>query len=58
MPVVHFLNVRSGDCSIIKHGSGRISIIDVNNASPARESEAGAVSERGGAVSGSDRFQP
>jgi competence protein ComEC len=28
----HFLNVKDGDCSIIKHGSGHISIIDVCNA--------------------------
>lgn len=28
----HFLNVKDGDCSIIEHGSGRISVIDVCNA--------------------------
>lgn len=33
MPRVHFLNVRNGDCSIIEHGSGRVSVIDVNCAS-------------------------
>jgi competence protein ComEC len=32
MPVLHFLNVRNGDCSIIQHGSGRITMVDVNNA--------------------------
>lgn len=32
MPVVHFLNVREGDCSIIQHGSGRVTVIDVCNA--------------------------
>lgn len=32
MPVVHFLNVKEGDCSIIQHGSGHISVIDVCNA--------------------------
>src|SRR6266550_8250379 len=37
MPVVHFLNVNNGDCSIIKHMSGRITVIDVCNA---RESTA------------------
>lgn len=31
MPTVHFLNVREGDCSIIQHGSGRVSIIDICN---------------------------
>lgn len=29
MPVVHFLNVDPGDCSIIQHGSGRVTVIDV-----------------------------
>ena len=28
----HFLNVKDGDCSIIEHGSGRVSVIDVCNA--------------------------
>jgi competence protein ComEC len=32
MPVVHFLNVKEGDCSIIEHGSGHVSVIDVCNA--------------------------
>lgn len=29
MPTVHFLNVGRGDCSIIEHGSGRITMIDI-----------------------------
>lgn len=29
MGVLHFLNVGQGDCSIIEHASGRISVIDV-----------------------------
>ena len=29
MSVIHFLNVRNGDCNIIEHNSGRISVIDV-----------------------------
>lgn len=29
---VHFLNVGNGDCNIIKHQSGRVSVIDVCNA--------------------------
>lgn len=29
MSVIHFLNVQNGDCNIIKHNSGRISVIDV-----------------------------
>ena len=28
----HFLNVKNGDCSIIEHGSGNVSVIDVCNA--------------------------
>lgn len=31
--ILHFLNVLDGDCSIIQHLSGRITVIDVNNAS-------------------------
>ncbi|MDD4616573.1 MAG: MBL fold metallo-hydrolase [Alphaproteobacteria bacterium] len=29
MPTVHFLNVNSGDCSIIQHGKGNVSVIDI-----------------------------
>jgi competence protein ComEC len=29
MPTVHFLNVGCGDCIIIEHGSGRITMIDI-----------------------------
>lgn len=32
MPTVHYLNVRDGDCSVIQHISGHISVIDVNYA--------------------------
>lgn len=32
MPIVHYLNVQEGDCSIIEHHSGHISVIDVCNA--------------------------
>jgi beta-lactamase superfamily II metal-dependent hydrolase len=32
VPEVHFLNVNDGDCSIIRHFSGRVTVIDVNNA--------------------------
>lgn len=31
MPVVHFLNVGDGDCSIIQHGSGRTTVVDICN---------------------------
>jgi competence protein ComEC len=33
VPTVHFLNVGNGDCSIIKHASGRVTVIDVSRAS-------------------------
>lgn len=29
MSVIHFLNVQNGDCNIIEHNSGRVSVIDV-----------------------------
>ncbi len=29
MDVLHFLNVGNGDCNIIQHGSGRVTIVDV-----------------------------
>lgn len=32
MSTIHFLNVKEGDCSIIEHNSGHISVIDVCNA--------------------------
>jgi competence protein ComEC len=28
---VHFLNVGHGDCTIVEHHSGRLTMIDVNN---------------------------
>ncbi len=34
MASIHFLNVNDGDCSIIQHNSGRVSVIDVCNAGP------------------------
>jgi len=34
MPTIHFLNVKDGDCSIVQHYSGRVSVIDVSNAEP------------------------
>ena len=32
MAVIHFLNVKQGDCSWIKHNDGKITVIDVCNA--------------------------
>lgn len=39
MPTIHFLNVKEGDCSVIQHGSGRVSVIDVSNAKPSGSDE-------------------
>lgn len=32
MPTIHFLNVLEGDCNIIQHVSGRLTVMDVSNA--------------------------
>ncbi len=32
MATIHFLNVGKGDCSVIQHSSGRVSVVDVCNA--------------------------
>jgi len=32
MAVIHYLNVNEGDCSVVQHNSGRVSVIDVCNA--------------------------
>lgn len=39
MAIIHFLNVLEGDCNIIQHDSGRISVIDVCNADNGIETE-------------------
>lgn len=31
MSIIHFLNVLEGDCNIIQHDSGRVTVIDVSN---------------------------
>lgn len=31
MAIIHFLNVLEGDCNIIQHDSGRVTVIDVSN---------------------------
>jgi len=43
MPIIHYLNVGDGDCSIIQHGSGRVTVIDVSKAR--RSTEAQKLSE-------------
>ena len=32
MPVIHYLNVKEGDCSVITHTSGHVTVIDICNA--------------------------
>ncbi|WP_419927659.1 ComEC/Rec2 family competence protein [Candidatus Poriferisocius sp.] len=44
MPTIHFLNVKEGDCSVIRHLSGRISVIDVCNAETVESTTSGAKS--------------
>ncbi len=39
MSTIHFLNVKEGDCSVIKHNSGRVTVIDVCNATAADTQE-------------------
>lgn len=39
MSIIHFLNVLEGDCNIIQHDSGRVSVIDVSNAYDAVDTE-------------------
>lgn len=45
MGVLHFLNVLNGDCSIIQHPSGRLTVIDVNNAYHPDDDTARLISE-------------
>lgn len=40
MATIHFLNVLEGDCNIIQHDSGRVTVIDVSNAYNANDTEA------------------
>ncbi|HEY1722223.1 MAG TPA: hypothetical protein VGG27_13345 [Magnetospirillaceae bacterium] len=39
MGVFHFLNVKQGDCSIIQHAGGHVSVIDICNASEISEEQ-------------------
>jgi competence protein ComEC len=39
MPIIHFLNVNDGDCSVITHYSGHVTLIDVCNAKDPEEQE-------------------
>ncbi|OPY57493.1 MAG: ComEC family competence protein [Pelotomaculum sp. PtaU1.Bin035] len=52
MSTIHFLNVKEGDCTWIKHNSGRISLIDVFNASKVEEVKKEAIFEAAQRVRG------
>lgn len=39
MAIIHFLNVLEGDCNIIQHDSGRLTVIDVSNAYNATDTD-------------------
>ena len=46
----HFLNVKNGDCSIIEHNSGHVSVIDVCNARLPENQKAMSLEELGGLI--------
>ncbi len=37
MAMLHFLNVKEGDCAIIQHNTEHVTVVDVSNASPITE---------------------
>jgi beta-lactamase superfamily II metal-dependent hydrolase len=45
---IHFLNVGHGDCTIIEHPSGRLTMIDVNNSKALPEDDEVALAEAKG----------
>jgi competence protein ComEC len=45
---VHFLNVGHGDCTIIQHASGRLTMIDINNSSSLPEQDIEALAQSRG----------
>ena len=58
MPIIHFLNVNEGDCSVIQHYSGRVTVIDVCNArleTPKVEADSGRTAHTDSAVKGNFR---
>lgn len=46
--VIHFLNVGHGDCTIIEHASGRVTMIDINNSKELPETDEVALAESRG----------
>ena len=37
MAIIHFLNVKNGDCTLIQHSSGRNTLIDISNGNDINE---------------------
>lgn len=49
MPLsIHFLNVGHGDCTIIEHPSGRITMVDINNSKSLPDDDIDALAEQVG----------
>jgi len=42
---IHFLNVGHGDCTIIEHSSGRLTMIDINNGDDLDPTSASEIAE-------------
>jgi beta-lactamase superfamily II metal-dependent hydrolase len=45
MARIHFLNVGHGDCTVIEHNSGRLTVIDINNGQDLDETSADEIAE-------------
>lgn len=43
MAKIHFLNVGHGDCTVIEHGNGNLSVIDINNGAELDDDSADAL---------------
>ena len=56
MARIHFLNVKEGDCSIIQHNTGRVSVIDVCNAQAVVSKTASLVQDSGISLSVGGNF--
>ena len=46
MAKIHFLNIGHGDCTIIEHANGNLTMIDVNNGEELDEDSADAILEK------------
>ncbi len=55
---VHFLNVGHGDCTIIRHPNGRLTMIDINNAKDLDPTTAQELGVSGGRIASSNFYNP